>query len=133
MSSRPLVQYCGECLCRFGGDADCCSECGATAGGLNYKEAQQRLLDMLARESVADSRMRAIAAFGQRGEPDRAATLVDIALKAPAGSPEGIAFVQCLEHLLYGPARRELFSRIAEHHADPQVRMAARRALLRGP
>jgi hypothetical protein len=89
------------------------------------------MLDMLVRESAAGSRIRAICAFGQRGEPDRAATLVDIALMAPSGSPDGLAVVQSLAHLLSGTGRRELLLRIAQDHADPEVRMAANRVLLR--
>jgi hypothetical protein len=132
VSRRSIVQYCGDCLGRFGADADRCTECGAAARGLNYKEAQQELLDMLVRESAASTRIRAICAFGQRGEPDRAATLVDIALLAPAGSPDGLAVVQSLTHLLSGTGQTELLLRIAKDHADPEVRMAANRVLLRG-
>lgn len=131
MNGRPRVQYCGECLCRLSGDVDRCTECSAASDGLNYRQAQEHLLAMLTREPAADRRVRAISAFGQRGEPDRAAALVDIALQAPAGSPEALAVVRCLEHLLAGTRRNDVFVRLAEVHTDPEVRMAARRALLR--
>ena len=132
MSGSSVVQYCSDCLGRFGADADRCTECGAAARGLNYRQAQQRLLDLVAQEPSPDGRVRAIAAFGRRGEPDRAASLAEIAFKAPAGSPEGLAVVRCLEHLLSGTGRKELFLRLADEHADPEVRMAAHRAMLRG-
>ena len=100
MNWATAAQYCGACLCRLPGDAEHCIECGAAACGLNYRQAQEHLLAMLRGEDSADCRNRAISAFGQRGEPDRAEALVDIAFATSVGSPEALAIVRCLEHLL---------------------------------
>lgn len=120
--------YCPACFGRIPHDAQTCPLCGASLARMSARDYKEKLLAALA-HPLAEVRMRAIIALGERGEPDAAAALIACALGHPADVVEGLEIVRSLARIDSGQPCLAALRKLVRSHPSRPVRSAASRAL----
>ncbi len=122
------INYCIHCFAEIAPDTQQCPFCGIApqewARSLDY---ETRLIHTLG-HPLADVRMRAIIALGNRGNPRAADPLVQCALRHPIDVVQGLEIVNALRRLHPGSVQSKALVHLARDHPAHAVRQAAAEA-----